>query len=283
MRRAPPAVLLVFALAVLPVACQKSSPGSGVATATSGTGPAVKPAPYDLKRFAEDLRGTTAERRDRAIRKAVEPDEEGEDVRRVLVEALKDSTAGKAGATTANQPNSTRETAVQALLKLGDKGKKALKESGLKTLENGLRDARPNVREHTVNAIAMAGAEAKSSADAVARLCADKEPQVRSAAYRALQRMKPVNPAPILKLPTHPELAVAMDAAGALEWLKPTGPEAVAPLVEAVKREAKEMDDAKDVAYIRAAAAEALGGVGKGAESTIPALVELLLKAKPED
>ncbi|HJZ90587.1 MAG TPA: HEAT repeat domain-containing protein, partial [Gemmataceae bacterium] len=149
--------------------------------------------------------------------------------------------------------------------------------------ENGLRDARPNVREHTVNAIAMAGAEAKSSADAVARLCADKEPQVRSAAYRALQRMKPVNPAPILKLLTHPELAVAMDAAGALEWLKPTGPEAVAPLVEAVKREAKEMDDAKDVAYIRAAAAEALGGVGKGAESTIPALVELLLKAKPED
>src|SRR5262249_60322522 len=91
----------------------------------------------DWKRVAEDLRGTTAERRDRAIRKAVELDEEGEDVIRVLLEALKDSTAGKAGATTANQPDSTRETAVQAQLETGAKGKKAVKKAGPKRHEHG--------------------------------------------------------------------------------------------------------------------------------------------------
>lgn len=283
MRPAHPAAVIGILLTILALGCNKSSGPSGEAKGTTSTSAAAKPAEYDLKRLAEDLKATTPERRRRAIEKAAELDDEGQDVVRVLLEALKDPSAGKSGATTSERPDSTRETAVQALLKLGDRGKKALKESGFKALEPGLRDARANVREHTVNAIGMAGPEAKSAADAVAKVCSDRDPQVRAAAYRALQRIKPASPAAILKLLTHPDLAIASDAAAALSWLKPTGPDAVGPLVDAVKREPREQDNAKELQYVRSSAAEALGGVGKGAESAIPSLVELLVKAKAED
>ena len=38
-------------------------------------------------------------------------------------------------------------------MRLKDKGKKALTETGLKTLEQGLKDPKAHVREHTANAI----------------------------------------------------------------------------------------------------------------------------------
>ena len=66
-------------------------------------------------------------------------------------------------------------------------------------------------------------------------------------------------------------------------WLKPTGPEAIEPLLAALKREPRPKQEPSDVAFIRNAAAEALASVGKGAETAVPALVEMLTKAKKED
>src|SRR4051812_27263277 len=278
MRR--PAFLLV-ALAALPIACNRSAPQAGPTTATTA-GPAKEKA-YDPVQLMAHLKATTPEKRRRALEMTREMDEAGQDVVPTLLDALKDPGCGPLGGTLPDRPTSTRETAVLSLLELKGKGKKALAEHGLHTLEAGLRDKKPEVREHTVNAIGMVGPEAKGSVEAIAKVCADGTKEVRAAAYRTLQRLKPFPPGPVLKLLASSDINVAMDAAEALSWLKPTGPEAVEPLLAALKREPRPKQEPSDVVYIKKAAADALANVGKGAEAAVPALVELLTKAKKED
>ena len=278
MRR--PALLLV-ALAVLP-ACNKAGPNAGPAATTSG-GLATRDKAYDPVQLTNNLKGTTPEKRRRAIEMAREMDEAGQDVVPTLLDALKDPGCGPLGGTQVGRPTSTRETAVLALLELKGKGKKALNDQGIKTLEAGLRDRKPEVREHTVNAIGMIGPDAKESAEAVAKLCSDGSKEVRGAAYRTLQLFKSFPPGPVLRLLVHPDLNIATEAAAALEWMKPTGAEAVEPLLAAIKREPRPKQEPSDVAFIKSAAAAALANVGKGAEEAVPALVEMLVKAKKED
>lgn len=274
---------LGIALAIVSGACNKSAPQGGSPSGSTKAGVAVnKQAQYDVSRLAAELKANSPERRTKAIQMAMEFDGQGEDVIPTLLEALKDSTAGPLGKTS-ERPDSTRETAVQALLSLKGKGIKALQDSGLRTLENGLRNEKPNVREHTVNAIGMVGTDAKQSTESVAKLCADPEKEVRAAAYRALQKIKPPSANLILKLLMHRNVVVAMEAADALSWLKPSSPENVEPLLEAVKREARPKEEPSDITYIRNKAAEALSGIGKGAEPAVPTLVEMLTKIKEDD
>lgn len=269
-------------LAVLPLACNKGpAPAGGAAAATAA--PAAAPG-YDLKRLDADLRSKSADRRQAAIHNAAVMDDDGEAVLPVLLAALGDPEAEALGTSTYTRPTSARETAVQALLGLHkDKGRKALNDGGWKALEAGLKDAKPTLREHTANAFGLAGPDAKPAADAVAKLCADKERDVRSAGYRALQKIQTFNPVPVLKLLGHSDLTIATDAATALTWMKPTGPAAAGELVAALKRPAKEKDNPADVQFVRAHAAEALGGIGAGAEAAVEPLVELLLKADAEE
>ena len=233
----PPASALVFGLSLLLAAtgCNKSGPPKDTETSAA---PALAPANYDLARLSADLKSAAPGRRDKAIEMAPVLDARGEDVIPILLEALKDPTTGELGGSRLNVATSTREAAVQALLNLQDKGKKALAESGIKTLEAGLKDPKPAIREHTANAIGMAGPTATRSIPALAEVCADSEPPVRAATYSALERIKSVPPALILKLLSHADAAVAADAAEALSWMKPTGPDAIAPLLEALRREA---------------------------------------------
>jgi HEAT repeat protein len=280
MRR--PALLFGLVLAVVPSACNKSAPKAGPPS-TADAGPAVKEKAYDTVQLLTNLKGTTSDQRRRALEITVEMDEAGQDVIPMLLDALKDPGCGSLGGTRQDRPTSTRETAVLALLELEGKGKKALNEHGFRTLENGLKDKKPEVREHTVNAFGMAGPDAKGSAEAVAKVCADGTKEVRAAAYRALQKIKTFPPGPVLRLLVHPDLNIATDSAAALDWLKPTGPEAVEPLVAALKRELRPKQEASDVAFIKHAAAQALANVGKGADSAIPALVEMTIKTKQED
>jgi HEAT repeat protein len=278
MRHARP-VLLLFFLALLPIACNKSSPHGGSTSSSTAIGPAVnKQTQYDLSRLAAEVKSTSPERRTKAIQMAAELDGQGEDVIPTLLDALKDSAAGPLGRTS-NRPDSTRETAVLALLELKAKGKKALQDSGLKTLEGGLRQKEAaNVREHTANAIGYIGPDAKQSAEALSKTCTDPEKEVRAAAFRALEKIKDFPPNLIYRLLTHRNPQVAMEAASQLSWLKPGGEESVHHLLDAIKREPKGGEEPSDIAYIRNAAAEALGNVGKGAESAVPALVEMLVK-----
>jgi HEAT repeat protein len=274
--------LLGFALALLSAGCNKSSPKSGGDTSNSAGLAANRQSAYDLSRLAAELKATTPQRRTEAIQMAAELDANGEDVIPTLLSALKDSTAGPLGRTS-ERPDSTRETAVLALLELKERGKKALKETGLKTLEQGLRNEKPNVREHTVNAIGMVGPDAKQSAAAVAKVCGDPEKEVRNAAYRALQKIRTVPEETIVKLLMHRNTVIAMEAATALAWIRPSGSEAVQPLLDALKREPRKEEEPSDITYIRNKAAEALAGVGTGAESAIPTLVEMITKTKSED
>lgn len=278
-----PALLVAAALAILPLACKKTNSPAGPAATTSAAGPAVQEKAYDPVQLLANLKANSPEKRRRAIEMTREMDEAGQDVVPTLLDALKDPTCGPLGDTRSDRPTSTRETAVQALLELKGKGKKALHEHGFKTLENGLRDKKPEVREHTVNAIGMAGADARETSEAVAKLCSDGSKEVRSAAYRTLQRIKPFPPGPVLRLLVHPDLNIATEAAANLEWLKPTGPEAVEPLMAALKREVRPKQDATDVVFIKHAAAQALANIGKGAEAALPALIEMVTKAKKED
>lgn len=264
--------------------CNKSSGPGGSTSAKTSAGVAVNKVDYDAVKLTADIKAAnTADKRVRVIQKAVEMDANGENVVPALLKALEDKTAGTLGRTS-ERPNSSRETAVMALLELKEKGRKGLHDSGLKTLENGLKDKEPNVREHTVNAIGMIGPDAKSSAEAVAKLCTDKEKEVRAAAYRTLEKMKNVPSLPIVKLLNNPNLDIAGEAAAALKtWLKPTGPENIGPLIDAVKRKPRENEEPSDVRFVKNAAAEALANVGKGAEEAIPELVDLLLKANMDD
>ena len=274
---------LVLLVGIALTGCNKSSGPGGSTSGKTSAGLAVNKVDYDTVKLTADIKAAnTAEKRVRVIQKAVEMDANGEDVVPALLKALEDKTAGTLGRTS-ERPNSSRETAVMALLELKEKGKKGLHDSGLKTLENGLKDKEPNVREHTVNAIGMIGPDAKGSAEAVMKLCTDVK-EVRGAAYRTLEKMKNVPSLPIVKLLNNPNLDIAGEAANALNtWLKATGPENIGPLLDAVKRKPREKEEPSDVRFIKNAAAEALGNVGKGAEEAIPELVDLLVKAKMED
>jgi HEAT repeat protein len=278
-----PALLLGLILAALPVACNKTAPNAKPASTSTAAGPATAEKAYDPVQLLANLKGNNAEKRHRAIEMTREMDEAGQDVVPTLLDALKDPTCGSIDSIPADRPTSTRETAVLAFLELKGKGKKALTEQGLKTLEGGLKDKKPEVRAHTANAIGMIGSDARPASEAVAKLCSDGSDKVRAVAYRTLQRLKPVPPGPILLLLVHPDINIAMEAASALEWLKPTGPEAVEPLLAALKREPRPKQEPSDIAFIKNRAAEALANVGKGAETAVPALVDMLTKAKKED
>lgn len=281
MPRLRPALSLAL-LAVLPAACNKSTPKAGPAVTTTAAPARNTQAEYDLTRLAAELKAASPEKRTKAITMAADLDAEGEEVIPVLLTALKEPTVGKLG-NTSERPDSTRETAVLALLGIKDRGKKALLEKGLAGLEVDLKHKDPSVREHTANAIGMVGPDAKGSAEALTKLGADPSKEVRNAAYRAMEKIKTVPPGPILKLMNHPNLDIAAQAADALRWLKPTGPESVPPLLEALKREPRAKEEPNDVAYIRNAAADALGNIGKGAEAAVDDLVDMLKRVKQED
>jgi HEAT repeat protein len=271
-------------LATLPLACNKGAAPAGGTGASKGSAVPVAAKEYDVKTLEKDLRTKTGDRRQAGINNAIAMDEEGEAVIPTLLRMLDDPDAENLGTSTHTRPTSAREAAVLALLGLKkDKGRQALLDGGLKTLEIGLKDSKPTIREHTANAIGMIGPDAKPIAEAVAQLCTDRERDVRSAAYRALQKIKTFNPAPVLKALVHADLTIASEAAAALGWIKPAGPDVIPDLVAALKRPAKEKDNPADVQYVRSHAAEALGGVGKGIEAAIDPLIETVVKANPEE
>ncbi len=272
--------VLLIGLIVPLTGCKKSAPEPAGEPKSNAAVPAR--AEYDLKQLGVDLRSGNRERRATAIRNAPIMEEDGEAVIPILLDALKDPAAENLGSSSYDRPTSARETAVLALLAIKDKGKKALLDSGLKLLEADLTNSKETIREHTANAIGMIGSDAKRSADAVAKLCGDKNRDVRSAAYRALEKLGTFDTIPVLQLLSNPDLAIAADAATALGWLKTDTTKAVPALLEAIKRPTRDKDNANDAQLVRNKAAEALASAGKS-EGVVPALIDLLLKAKYED
>ncbi len=275
--------LVVLAAGGLLAGCNKSSDKPNAVQKAKVAETVAEPAGPDVSKLAAALKNTRPERLQIAIDIAVQLDAQGENPIPTLLEALKDPNAGALGETSTEKPYSAREAAVLALLKLGQKGRTALINDGLKVLKEGLKDAKPTVKEHTANAFAMTGMDAKPYAEDIAQLASSKEQAVRSAAYRALEKSKaPASPA-VLKLLLNDDVGISTDAAASLAVNKPAGPAAAPALVAALKRTAPEGYSADQLAYVKNRAAEALAGLGKDAEAAIPELLELVLKTTVED
>lgn len=275
--------LMGLAAGGLLAGCNKSSDKPAVASKTQATETVAEPAVPDLAKLAAALKNTRPERLQSGIDIAMQLEAQGESPIPTLLEALKDPNAGPLGETSTEKPNSAREAAVLALLKLGSKGKAALVTDGLKVLKAGLNDANLTIQEHTANAFMLTGMDAKPYAEDIAQLAASKSPEVRSAAYRALDKAKvPASPT-VIKLLLNDDVGIAADAAASLSVNKPAGPDAVPGLVAALKRTAPEGFSSDQLTFVKNRAAEALAGLGKNAEAAIPELLELVQKTTVDD
>jgi HEAT repeat protein len=200
-----------------------------------------------------------------------------------LLESLKDPTAAEIGKRYPGSLQSTREASVKALLGIGPKGEKALVEKGFPILKEGLRDSKPNVREHTAYAISLIGKSAKPLAPDIIPLTSDTILEVRISAYTALEAIKEVPDIPILKLLRHSDPKIVNDAAESLRWLRPSSSEAVTLLVAALKDTELEKKDEALSRFVREVAADALGRMGDKAKSAIPDLIDLIKRTTAED
>jgi HEAT repeat protein len=268
-------LMLLGAIPLFFLGCGKSTPPGDSGTSATIDTPQVER--NDPKVLVGKLKGSQSDRLLEAISTLALAKPDPATTIPLLLEALQDSTSAPLGETYDERPTSTREAVVIALMNSGDAGKKALLETGLRTLEQGLKDSKPAVREHTVNAVGMIGPEARALTPLVATLASDSQKEVRTAAYRALKRIGNAPVSQILKLLRNPDPGIASDAAESLTWMDPS-PSDVPVLLDALKIESTEQLSPDEVAYIRNAVAESLGKVGK--EKAIPALIDLLIKSE---
>lgn len=191
-----------------------------------------------------------------------------------VVEALADKANRGAGRTSPNEPASTREAAVMALLRCGPAGETAFAEKAVPILVEALKDPAPAVREHAATALARAGERARPAADPLWVAAGDPDQFVRAAAFEALKDAQPESSRPLAALLTHKTAAVrdqAADNAGAFPKLPA---DAVPDLVKALK-------DANPT--VRSAAAGLLAQLGPAAAPALPELLKLVPTAPLDD
>jgi HEAT repeat protein len=262
--------------------CKKADPPPAVQVQ-----PDAGPATTDDDRVAAlvtQLSDKSPSKRQDAVNNLVRLDHAGTLVIPPLLEALKDPAADELGQHFPGELHSTREAAVQALLQLGPKAEKDLATYALKTLQEGLNDPKPAVREHTAYALALMGPKAIPAAPALAKLCAERTKEVREAAYSALEKIGPSVPVePILALLTNDDPDICRDAAEALSWLKPKDPAALPLLLAALTNTKLAQKNPETAVYVCNTAAVALGGLGEKAKEAIPALVDAVKKADAEE
>jgi HEAT repeat protein len=262
--------------------CKKSEPPPAVA---------VQPdAPADAEHddrvagLIAQLGDKSPAKRQDAVNHLVRLDRAGTLVIPSLLEALRDPATDELGQHFPGELHSTREAAVQALLQLGPKAEKDLQTYALKTLQEGLNDPKPAVREHTAHALALMGPKAAAAAASLAKLCAERAKEVREAAYSALEKIGANVPAePILALLTNDDPDISRNAAEALSWLQPKDPSALPLLLAALTNSKLVQKNPETAVYVRNTAAVALGGLGAKAKEAIPALVDAVKKADAEE
>jgi HEAT repeat protein len=262
--------------------CKKSEPPPAVAVQPDAPADAESDDP--VASLIAQLGDKSPAKRQDAVNNLVRLDRAGTLVIPSLLEALKDSAADELGQHFPGELHSTREAAVRALLQLGPKAEKDLQTYALKTLQEGLNDPKPAVREHTAYALALMGPKAAPAAASLAKLCAERTKEVREAAYSALEKIGPSVPAePILALLTNDDPDVCRDAAEALSWLKPKDPSALPLLLAALTNTKLAQRNPESAVYVRNTAAAALGGLGEKAKEAIPALVDAVKKTDAEE
>ena len=207
---------------------------------------------------------------------------DGEKVVPALVELLKDPTSAKLGDSDADEPYSAREAAVKALLLAGPDGAKALVAEGLPLLRAGLKDAKPEVREHAAHALALVGPKSKPAVDDLIALGSDSTKEVRRAAYGALAAIGDVPATPVLQLLGNADADVRRDAAQALSWLT-IPPSAFDTLLKAMTDKRGSADAPEATRFVRDRAAAALATIAPKEPKVLPALIDLVKKADPNE
>ena len=262
---------LAFTGAFLPAACsKKAEPGREPAPAAAE--PPEAQAGILREKVLAALKKQSSEAQKTAVDKASDLAESDPAVTPALVELLRDKGTAGSGRRLANRPNSTREAAARALVRVGPAGEAALQEKGIAILREGLADPAPAVREHTAYTLGILGDKAKPAADGVFKLCTDADPNVRAAAFDALRAIGFSDAPAMTRLLAHGEADVRRRAAESLPKLDPVPAAALAPLTAAV---------GDDDRAVRTAALAALTRMGAPAAPAAPAVAAALLKRYP--
>ncbi len=274
-----------FGLIVFLVVFMVGAPGCKKTPATTAEVVPDAPAPADIaptksrEQVLNDLKSTSSDKRTAAISAMAQADPAA--AIPVLVQMLSDKSVTEG--TILGQPNSARETAILALLKLGSAGEKAAVENGLPILAAGLKDSTAALKEHTILAIALLGPKAKSKVGDLLNLCQDADENVRRAAFLALNKIGGVTIEYALML-KNPDPKIVYDVAKALNELgaaQPLPKEIVPGLIDALESPPQE-NEPEEAALARVEIAEILGRFGADALPAVPALIDALKKTTIE-
>ena len=209
---------------------------------------------------------------------------DGADAIPVLLEIMADKGFTE-WATRVGEPNSSREAAMLALLKLGAAGEKAAVERGLPILAAGLKDSNAGVKEHTIVAISLLGLKAKSQAGNLLQLCEDGNEIIRQAAFTALAKIGSASALDYALMLTNADPKIAYDVAKAINALRTTQPlpkEIIDVLIGVIDKPPAEMEP-QEATLTRVEVAEILASFGTDAEPALPALIEALKRTTEED
>ena len=271
-------ILLLWVVVGLACGCSRKPPEVAVApdVPPAESTPAAK-ATDNLPGLLVVLRTGSPERRLDAIAKIVAKGND-DTTTASLLEILGDPACSAEGVSFAGMPHSAREAAVMAMLRLGGEAKTALLSEGYKTLLEGLKDPKPAVREHTAVALGLLLRDGTPAVAGLVALCADASDPVRVVAYESLRKIGPLPVEPFLRLMTHPDPSVAMDAAVAVRTLKPKGRQALKLLIVALNVVPSEEKNPDAGIVVRNAAALAIGGMAAEGEDALDDLIVLLKK-----
>jgi HEAT repeat protein len=181
------------------------------------------------------------------------------------------------------EPNSAREAGILALQEFGARGEAVAVDKGLPILLEGLKNSDPTLKEHTLLAIQLLGPKAKAKAGALLVYCEDDNESIRRAAFNALEQIGGVDGADFALMLTNSNPKVALDAARALNAVRPLPKDILPLLVEMIDRPPPVDKELEEIGAMRMELAEAIGSFGKDAEPAVAALVKALAATTAED
>lgn len=266
-RRAALLVALMMSVALLATACKKSTPTVTVEDEKEKSDEQTA----KVEKAIADLKHKTPERRAAGIRDCRYLYES--DIPKVL-EVLNDKTVTE-GAVILGQPNSAREAAILALLRMGTSGETAAIEKGIPILLPAMRDTDEGVREHTALAIAILGPRAQAALQTMVDHCADPADRVRVAAYRAVDKIGGAPATAFAHILKNPSPKIVFDAARAINVIRPLPKEILPALIDFLKPEPKENDE-DELVLARMEVADAIGSFAKEGSPAVEVLIQTL-------
>ncbi len=271
-------VLFIAALIFAGIGCNKKV-AILPAPETSGQTPPTEGDPFETMR--KEARSTNNAFISRAIDGAVSLDRQGTDVIPFAKELLTDPSCGTSGVALMERPTSARQAGVMILTRLGDKAKVFLNTEAADLLKAGVKDPKPNVREHTLVALAMLGEPASKLKEDILVACGDTDADVRGAAYLVIKQAKVDVGKGLYKYLSHDNAGVCISASNFIATQKVKASE-LKTLIAALKHTDPFKELPEDGLLFANNVADAIGGLGSEADTAIPELIGLIKSADLE-